>query len=299
MHYVHISLTTRERDNDRGGVPLFGFLLQKAIGCGVYRTSEVPILLVENIITKDTICIVDGYNGLGSIPSHIKIVSMVHGLWKEFAIRNDKVKDFALEVERQHKMWTTRPNTYLVASSPSAAKYLKIHHGVDPHKIVLHGIDTDLFKPMKKRNEKPVVLHAATDYNKDGHGRLGKIAELCKRDFDFRFLGAEIGEEHEKFAQGDIFIQGSFYEGNSFASLEALSCGLPVVASRAGLFEDYEFDMPVGEVVDWDAPAEKFVEMVYKVWDNYKGYCPREWMLKHCTFERFEKDWTEFLEGLI
>lgn len=279
--------------NNAGGVEKFGYYLRQAIGCEIVTPED-------NISPNagDTI-IADGYYAGGWNTDKFNVISIVHGSWAEFAIRNNKKPDFVGEVSRQNAVWTN-PKIKKVAVSQSAAKYLKIHHKVDADKIILNSVNTDLFKPVERHMENvlPVIIYVANCYNKDGQGRLGNIAEILKHKFEFRYLNASIGEEQDKFAQGDLFIQTSLYEGNSFAGIEAMSCGLPVIASQAGLFEDTEFDPIVGATVAWNASPEEFATAIEHVWWNHSLYKPRDWVLANADFEIFKKQWQDFIGGL-
>ena len=54
------------------------------------------------------------------------------------------------------------------------------------------------------------------------------------------------------YLQSDIFLQISNSEGNSYATLDALICGLPIVSSNVGLFyKDVPEDCFVK--LEWDA----------------------------------------------
>lgn len=290
MKIVHISATKRS-EGDLGGVPKFAWYLQKAIGCDIVIPGEL-----KNFDNYDVV-IGDGYFVGGANYNRQIVISVVHGCWKEFAIRNKKEKDFFGEVERQNSIWKN-PKIFKVAVSKASAKYLKLHHGIEADEIILNGIDTEVFRPKNHNNKKPVVIYASNDYNKDGQGELGKIAELLKGEFEFRYLGAQLGEEAEKYSQGDIYIQRSFYEGNSYAALEAMACGLPVVASETGLFEDTVFYIPVGKVLPWNDIPENYSNAVRNVWSNYSYYDPRMWMIEHGSFEIFKKKWRDFLSIL-
>lgn len=289
MKIVHISSSKRSLGN-LGGVEKFAWYLQQATGCDLVVPGEVNLRAYDVVIG-------DGHYVSGADPTHQKVMSIVHGSWMEFAIRNNKLNDFVGEAQKQHVVWN-HPSIKKIAVSQASANYLLKHHGVRADGVILNAVDVNLFKPVEHYNIKPVVIYAANDYNKDGQGRLGRIAELLKNDFEFRYLGAEAGEEQDKFAQGDIFIQSSFYEGNSYAAIEAMSCGLPVVASRAGLFEDTVFDFPIGEIVDWNAPAEDFVKAIKFLWSKKSTYAPREWVKKNANFNFFKVQWENYLRSI-
>lgn len=291
MNIYHVSSSKRS-DGNAGGVEKFSWYLQKAIGCELLYPHEAESKRPH--MKRGDIIIGDGYHVCGFDPTYFHVISIVHGSWMEFAIRNGKLQDFRGEADRQGGIWKN-PNIKKVSVSQSAAKYLKLHHNVDTDKIILNSIDTDLFKPIEHKNDKPVIIYAANDYNKDGQGRLGKIAGLLEHKFEFRYLSADIGEEHIKYAQGDLYIQCSFYEGNAFASVEAMSCGLPVIASRTGLFEDTDLGNHVGETVEWNASAEDFAKAIEYVWSNKNIYNPREWVINNANFGKFKKDWQDYI----
>ncbi|HEV3111237.1 MAG TPA: glycosyltransferase family 4 protein [Candidatus Binataceae bacterium] len=62
---------------------------------------------------------------------------------------------------------------------------------------------------------------------------LEEQANRLKLGQSLRFLGS-IGDPRTLFWAADIFVQPSMMEGLGVALLEAMACGLPVVASRAG-----------------------------------------------------------------
>jgi len=231
-----ISYTSRQ-EGCLSGVERFNWYLQKAIGGKIYTGTmfKMPspqalnaVLQHEGLIDEETLCIVDGSWGLG-IDVGILVISVVHGTWAEFNLRNHKKH---IEDKDQDNMWH-RPNTKMVAVSNASAKYLLKHHKVKADKIILNGVDTNIFKPIehKQVNHKPVVLHCGRDYNKDGGGKLQQIKEMLKDKFHFKLLNVKDGEEIKVFQHSDIVLQCSKYEGNSYFMLEGMACGLPVVAS--------------------------------------------------------------------
>ena len=65
-------------------------------------------------------------------------------------------------------------------------KYLKIHHNVEADKIILNGIDTNLFKPrdyIVDSKRKPVIIDCANDYNKNGIRFLSTLIILRDNGF--------------------------------------------------------------------------------------------------------------------
>lgn len=74
---------------------------------------------------------------------------------------------------------------------------------------------------------------------------FGQREELEKYSKNIKVLGRkQRGEMPEIYANSDVFILSSLWEGSSLSLLEALACGLPVIASRYScapeLVEDYK-----------------------------------------------------------
>lgn len=290
MRICHIS--SSKRPPCAGGVAKFAYYLKKAI-------PELEILYRDEALpNKYDIIIADGYaiNDFAG-RKDTKLISVVHGSIKEFALRTKTENNNIGPIKWQHEAWN-KSHITKVAVSESAAHYVSKHHGAKVEVIIPNGVDTSLFVPKHSESvRKPLVIDAANDYNKNAFNRLGEIQKLAKDSFDFEYLGAAIGEEHIKMVRGDIAIQPSLYEGNSYFLLEAMACDLPVVVSKCGLAE---FSLPntVGEIIDWTAPASDFVAALNKVWDNYTCYSPREWVLENASFEQFAKKWISLIKGL-
>jgi len=319
MKIAHISATKRS-DGDMTGVPKFAAYLQKAIGCDILIPGE------KNLNDYD-IVIGDGYNVPS--PMHIgqKVISMVHGTyarWMHNVGEADWVKG---EIVRQNYTWTN-PNIHVVACSYADKKYVKQYHNRDVDTVILHGIDTDLFKSVFKKSfheecenyshlthnayyfnsfhqcrdckKKYLIVHTATNYCKDAHGKLGVIGEKLKElGYRFEALNKWDGKEHERFQEADIYIHPSLHEGNSYSCLESMSCNVPVVVSRTGLFEDTNFEgYNIGEILDINASVEEYVQAVEKVASNLLSYYPRNWVLDNATFEIFSKNWNDYLRSL-
>ena len=301
MKIAIISYTSRQ-EGCLNGVERFNWYLQKAIGGEIYTATMFrvtqpkqlnSILLGKKLIDKNTLCIVDGAWGLG-IPKDIPVISIVHGSWKEFCIRN-KV-DGEHVADDQEEMWH-RPNINIVAVSEASAKYLYKHHKVKVDKVILNGVDTEVYKPLSRISEKTIVLHCARDYNKDGGGKLDKIKEILKEEYTFKFLNAPNGLEYIDYQMADVVLQCSNYEGNSYFMLEGMSCGLPVVASRAGLFEDTKFNYLIGRIVDYDASPEVYANEIRFVARHKELFKSRQWIEENASIEKFNREWKEFISG--
>lgn len=279
----------KREGGNAGGVPKFAWYLQKAVGGEVYAVRNGG-----NDNWDNGLPVVDGNlsKWIGDIP----IVSVVHGTWKEFAIRNDWPSFCHGEVADQDVQWK-RKNVICAAVSHASARQLKQHHGVEAKAVIYNCVDTGLYVPKQPSNKKPVIVYAANDKNK-GSDRAHQINLLIGDKFEMRYLGARPGQEQDKFVQADIYIHPSRYEGNSFACLEAMSCDIPGVYTKCGLMEDMDAK-DVGGIVPWDASPKVLADEIVRVYEERDKYHPREWVLKNATFEIFKDKWTNFLKEYL
>jgi D-inositol-3-phosphate glycosyltransferase len=164
--------------------------------------------------------------------------------------------------------------------------------------VIPCGVDTDQFRPMDSAAAKaaldldldlPVILfvgrieplkgidvliRAAAQL--EGQFQLlvvGGDAKDARRKGDLRRLAKEIGVAgkivfadavpHEGLASvynaADICVVPSYYESFGLVALEAMACGIPVVASRVGGLKETVQDGRTGYLVPWRCP-EPFAE---------------------------------------
>ncbi len=290
---IHLSASTRASGN-AGGVEKFGWYLERATNCEI--VTRVPSDIGRNAI------VIADFHWANHVPHNIHTVCFIHGVMRELAIRVDKVGDFAGVGNMQHQA-CQRPNTTYVASSPSAAHWAEIHHGLKNVTWIGHGVDPAMFWPTASPPiEDPIiVLHAASDYVKNSH-MVHLVSEELKRlapgRFRVDYLNARIGEEPAKFARGHLFLHPSHYEGNSYACLEALMAGLPLIVSETGFFEKQELEDGFGEVMPRDASPEEYARRIIYMANNYKFYNPREWALKHANYDNFASEWCMLLSRI-
>ena len=115
---------------------------------------------------------------------------------------------------------------------------------------------------------------------------------------DYRGIDNFNKRKQDIYLNSDIFLQISNSEGNSYATLDALLCGIPVVASNVGLFyKDVPEDCFVK--IEWERNNDvDYVEERLKyAWENKEeiGRKGREWYMKHCRLT----DWLDKMRKLV
>ena len=93
--------------------------------------------------------------------------------------------------------------------------------------------------------------------------------------------------KQKAYLECDVYLQLSLCEGFSYAALDALLCGIPVISSNVGLFyNDIPDDCFVK--IDWQRMNDEdyIEEKINYALINKKelGRKGREWYLKNCSF---------------
>ena len=168
------------------------------------------------------------------------------------------------------------------------------------------GVDTDRFRPMPRGDvrrklglpqDEPVVLYVGRIEPLKGIDILLRAAAETEGRFRLLVVGgddrdaqrkAELGQlaeelgiagrvvfqdavPHEElplyYNAADVCVVPSYYESFGLVALEAMACGVPVVASRAGGLLETVQDGQTGYLVPWRCP-EPFAERLELLLDN-------------------------------
>jgi glycosyltransferase involved in cell wall biosynthesis len=158
----------------------------------------------------------------------------------------------------------------VISVSTSAAQDVISDFGVAPEKVrVIHnGVDTELFRPLRTVERVPgrIVTVASSDLPSKGlthlieavaklrterpielviigKGGRGKAVQQAITRFDVdaavRTPGrVEVLEMVRLYAEAEVAVVPSLYEGFSLPAIEAMSCELPVVATTGSSLEE-------------------------------------------------------------
>jgi UDP-glucose:(heptosyl)LPS alpha-1,3-glucosyltransferase len=178
---------------------------------------------------------------------------------------------------------------HFIAVSPRVASELQHYYGVPEARIsvIPNGIDLQKFKPDPTEGARiraefgisakaRVLLFVGHEFHRKGLSYAIEALNELEDDVCLLVVGSDIPGPYKKlarnaagrlffagqrrdlpafYAAADLFVLPTAYETFSLVCMEALACGLPVLASRVGGIEDYLKDGYNGYAVE-RAPAD-------------------------------------------
>jgi glycosyltransferase involved in cell wall biosynthesis len=324
MNLAHVAWFKRS-EGHVGGVPLFAHLFSRCLGAQEWSWSDYPAprpavdeptaagLLGEWLSASGRLAgadavVVDGFWGRG-LRLPCPVVTVAHGTWRGIARATGSATAAHLG-DVQAGEYARLP---VVAVSKQTARELSELYGVTPAAIIPNAVDTEEFCPDRRipwRDDddgRTLVLYPSEASSKGGN--VVRALRQLMPSFTFQLIGGSIGEEAERIAQADLFLSPSLTEGNSYAALQAMASGVPVVTSKAGIFADVvdgELDgYPVGihpEEVgtdtrilqEWAGALQTAAE-----YRNQLAQGARSWAVKYASLPRWTEQWRAFLQGLV
>ena len=204
------------------------------------------------------------------------------------------------------KMWTKRivRRAKMVTTASQILAEAMQSHGLKNRRYELlpNVVDTNLFKPIPHHNEVPKIVHVSCfeDKSKNISGLLEALkmmkdkgvayqAVLIGEGMDLdamiqrsvelgltdcvRFTGLLQGQALvNELATGDFFVLPSHYETGGIVLLEAMACGLPVVATKVGALPEIVNEQNGLLVPDGDVKAlAEAMEQCCSTYMNYNG----------------------------
>ncbi len=321
----HIAWFRRDApDFHSGGVPVFGEYARQRLGAAVWAWSSHPegyrggvaeVNAAEQLsawlhesgaLAGAKAVIVDGFwgRGLPAAPPY-DVYSVAHGTWRGFAADSAADPPFVAHAARLGEIQAAEyARRKVVAVSEKTRIELREHYGVEAVAVIPNAVDTDEFRPRpreKTPRTRPLVLYPSEGVRKGGDV-VAALRGLLP-DVEFRQLGGETGSEAARMAQGDVFLSASRAEGNSYAALQAMACGLPMVVSPAGLFaypkavrlDLYGWGLIVPDGAD--APAAKWADAVAEALQqrDLMGPEARRWSVERNNLDQWEAAWRDLI----
>jgi glycosyltransferase involved in cell wall biosynthesis len=276
-----------------------------------------------------------------SIKTALPIVTTVHTAMRIDSRYHEVVDPYSLAEKVQSMYFSPfvesqllRLSAIVTAVSPSVASELN-GYGIDSSKVAVmwNGVDEKIFFPiMSKEKLEKYVLYVGVLRARKGLFDLIKCAILVKKiipDIKFvicgtgpllqklkeqvRSLGLEeqvifLGRVDRKkliqiYQNATIYVVPSIYEGLPTVLLEAMACGLPVVATNIGGNRDIISSNANGLLVPPGSPKE-MAQMITMLWADKSlrkrlGGSARETILKKYTWDIIANDFINVYECLL
>ena len=291
-----------------GGVPRYDYQIYCAFPDRIFiqgpqQKQQLLQFLWNN---KNNVIVITDNHLACDIPNEIPTVLVHHGCAQTHADREIGWDSKGFFTGGQHKMLLYRnPKTTIILSISQFCtdEFIK-HYKNDYIKFkrldLLHPseLDENIYK--KKFNNTPQVLG-----NWQGENKGENLVPILKKNipnFSFNKLSLypQNGESYQDFnkrkqdiyLQNDIFLQISNSEGNSYATLDALICGLPIVSSNVGLFyKDVPEDCFVKLEWERNGDAEYVQEKLEYAWEHRERLSKnaRKWYMETCRFPTMDK----------
>ena len=295
-----------------GGVARYDYQISRTFPRVFFRGPEEKDILLKYLEKyPNTIVITDNHLAC-DIPNEIYTLLVHHGCAKTHAIREPLWPEpwKSLCTNGQNKMLTYRniENTKIISISQFCTDEFTKHYSEIYKKfeniLLLHSSELNESLYKKTWNKKPVILGNWSTENKG----MKIVQQLnSKSGFIFKNLnikvdqnGIDVFNKHKQniYLESDIFLQISLCEGNSYATLDALLCGIPIVASNVGLFyKDVPEDCFVK--IEWERNndleyIENKIKYAWKNRDILSRKC-REWYLQNCSYIEWKKQITNII----
>lgn len=202
------------------------------------------------------------------------------------------------------KTWTKRivRRAAMVTTVSDVLAQAMQSHGLKnrDYRILPNVVDTSLFKPIPHHNEIPKIVHVSCfeDQSKNISGLLEALKVMKGRGIPYQAVligeGMDLEAMKQKaldmdltdrvrftgllqdqalvdeLATGDFFVLPSHYETGGIVLLEAMACGLPVVATQVGALPEIVDDNNGILVTDGDVKA--LANAMERCCHTYKDY---------------------------
>ena len=207
---------------------------------------------------------------------------------------------------------------HVVAVSHRVLREVESFYGLRG-RVIPNGIDTSSFRPMglARARDKLGLPHDATigifvgrpDHTK-GYDTFLRVARRMPQVLFLVAGGYGPAQGNVRplgriphsdmpwwYSASDFFFLPSRYEGFGLSTIEALSCGVPVVVSEAA-FPFSGNRSQCGIVVDGDREQD-FVQAIHQVVGDGDSFSPREFAVPRFSIKVFEDTWRGFVNSVL
>jgi len=287
MNIIHYTRSNYEMGSF-GGVSRFDYEIRKVFPSiiSVLRGSKINWNILDPVKT----IIITDHSFVNEIPTQYKVIAVHHGMAAEHKRRNPDWQG-DLYIQQQQNM-KRRKKTWFVGISKFTEQAAREHHDIVDDAVILHAVDT---LPITKAKQGYNVIG---DWRTPSKGRdlIQTLSNECA-EFNFNQLSCGKYDKANGYEDQNIYLSLSACEGNSYAMMDAIACGIPVVATDVGLFGG-NYDKRLGEKISWKDRGNVSVikEQLYNVYNNYEQYNPIQWMNDIIPFSQWKTEWKDFME---
>lgn len=255
-------------------VPIFRFTW------GDYPPAKFRPRLIKNLVKASDIVFSQSIGPVGLLAIlyakrfNKPVVSFIHSIeWELVAKSAKKFMMFLRFSMKKISRWMYNKANLLLVPSKDTTNMLKYNMVHAPMQIVHLGVDARRFSPAKSRENAKKKVKINPKYTVIGYtGRIGREKDLGtlykafrhaqKKHKNLKLLivgqGLDLGKlfdslddvihvpvsnSIEDYLRAmDIFVLPSLTETTSLATMEAMSCGLPVIATDVGHLKSYISD---------------------------------------------------------
>jgi len=279
----------------------YGLLLMKTLGIPIIATIHHPLSIdLENVLERS-----------GSYKARMKAVMFYPILMQKFV---------------------SKRLDHVITVSEDSRKTIARDFGVryDSQTVVYNGIDRTIFRPLKnvKKDSRKIIFVGNVEDGKKGFVYLLRALTYMKEDVKLSVIdgGAphrritkqlikKLGIEHmvdfkgtaspeqlvEYYSESCIAIVPSVYEGFGLPAAEAMSCGVPVIASDGGALPEVVGDAGVTVPARDEKALARAIDELIVDRKRQKEYSAAgiERVEKHFTWENAAKQMVEVWERYV
>lgn len=306
---------------DIGGVARYDYQIKLAFPERVFfRGSQqkhdmIRFLQTQTQRHKQVLVITDNHLAC-DIPNEYPCILVHHGSALTHAEREptwgEPWKSLCCNGQQKMLQWRNPANTKIISISQFCYdefyKYFGNLYTTFDIVHILHPSELDEPFYLKHFNNNPKILGNWKGPNK-GSLVIPKLQKRLSSQFSFHTLKVHLNQfggvvpsfnkaKQNIYLQHDIFLQLSMCEGNSYAALDALLCGLVVISTDVGLFykdvpEDCFVKLNWTRINDFTYIQEN-LEYAWKHKERLSRNA-RKWYLENCRFS----DWKQKMESLV
>jgi glycosyltransferase involved in cell wall biosynthesis len=275
-----------------------------------------------------------------SISTTLPVVTTVHTAMRVDSRYHEVVDPYSLAEKMQSMYFSPlaetkllRLSTIVTTVSPSVAEELRAY-GMDPEsvKIMWNGVDERLFFPVSSKGKTEYVLYTGVLRARKGLFDLLKCATIVNEKVpSIKFIicgtGPLLGKLKEQvfrkglerqiiftgrvqrkklvqlYQEATIHVVPSLYEGLPTVLLEAMACGLPVVATNVGGNRDVVSSGTNGLLVSPRSP-EEMAKTILTLLDNEPlrariGACARETIIRKYNWNLLTDNFINLYDSLL